>query len=167
METSRLKTERPQCVIIFGAPLSGTSSAIKCLHDASTTPTVIWHGTDCEDDPSDFDVIRNHIANGLTVFVDDFDPTTENVQKLHDSRIAAPGYGTLVRMWSDDDKILARALVSGREDVDAEYLREFRENLLLVEDRIRVLAMPYRTIPNGMMFEMTVKHLAEIAGITR
>lgn len=158
---STRRNDEPRCIVVFGLPLSGTTSSIACLRDATETPTALVLGVDEAE-------IRQHIRDGAkVVFVDDFDPTVEAVQQLNDWRLVSPAGGALIRMWSSDEDIMARAGVKGRDDVTPEYLKELRMNLIDVEDRIRELSVPYFTIPNGLDFASTVGHLARIAGITK
>lgn len=148
-------------VVVFGLPLSGTTSSIKCLMEASETPTALVLGLDEAE-------IRQHLRDGIkVVFVDDFEPTVENVQELNDTRLVSPAGGVLVRMWSSDEDILARAEVLGRDDVTPDYLAELRHDLLPVEDRIRELSQNFYTIPNGLNFAETVANLARRSGLLK
>lgn len=152
-------------IVLYGLPLSGVTSAIRCLVDATETPTALVLGIDSSSEGE----IRSHMRDGKQViFVDDFDPTIDALQFLHDSRLVSSDNpdSRLVQIWSADEDILARAEAYGRPEVTKEYLDEYRRYLEPFEERMRELSTPRRSIPNGLDFAGVVMSLAELAGIT-
>jgi hypothetical protein len=140
--------------------MAGTSSAIRCLMDSSTTPTALVHGVDEAE-------IRSHLRSGKqVVFVDDFDPTPESVQFLHDTRLVSPVGGKLIQIWSAPEDLMARGRIAKRAEITPEYLLEYRAAIEQMEERIHELHTPYHYVCNGLDFASTVASLAELVGIT-
>lgn len=152
-------SQSPRVAVVFGQPLAGTSSAIRCLMDASKTKTALVHGLDEAE-------IREHLRSGVeVVFVDDFEPTAASVQFLNDTNLVSPMNGKLVQIWSAPEDIMARGRIAKRAEITPEYLLEYRASIEEMEERVNILRTPYHVIYNGMDLSATVANLAEVAGI--
>lgn len=149
----------PVVAAVFGLPMSGSSSAIDVLIDASETEMVKLAGLDEKE-------VNEALKEGAqVVFLDPFVPSVENVQKLYDMTLFQPADRILVRFWSPDEVLVKRAEVNDRKDVTLEALDELRQDLLPVEEHIRRLSLDYYMIPNEGDFAYAIANLARRVGV--
>ena len=162
--------DRGRVVAVFGPPGVGTSTVIRCLAEASTLNTTVVHP-----DFGDLDEQVRRAGTGLdAVFVDGFPSlglTPDDqpngpaaIQYLFDRRLIFPGSGAVIRVACDPELTirLGRATHEGT--------RAWYRQLPALEERIRLLSLPYFVIhnePGESGLAQAVGDLARRASISR
>ena len=121
---------------------------------------------DVADEDDWFDTAEKHAAQGAVVLVDA--PMTAEVdQGIHDAGLVQPATGALVRFWVTDTEALHRAQELGRTNVDRMLLDRWRTRIPRIDERARILSLPYYMIPNERSgLDAAVAELARKAGVT-
>lgn len=131
---------------IFGPRGAGISTLLRVLHEESETPTALLTLS-----PQLEDEVEAERARGAEVLLIDGAPTSaEDVQRIYDARIIAPGWGGGVI----------------RVDRNAVVDRDFPARLLPIEQRIRDLSLSYFLVHNDDI-EQAAINLASRIGLWR
>jgi hypothetical protein len=144
-------------IAVFGPPGAGTSTIIQCLADVSELRTAVLR-PDFGTLSDQIDDIRRTAA--AAIFIDGFPNSAEGVQYLHDNRFVCAGEGAIVRVQVDPE------LVVQRKSASLEGITAWNNKLAEIEDRIRVLNMPYFMIHNDDL-EQAVIDLTRRANVTQ
>ena len=116
---------------------------------------------DGADEDDWFGTAEKHAAQGAVVLVD-APMTAEVVQGIPDAGLVQPATGALVRFWITNNEALRRAKELARTDIDHAHLERWRGRIPQIDERARILSLPYYMIPNERSgLDAAVAELAE------
>lgn len=158
----------PRVILVFGPPCVGCTTVIECLRTASEIATVVLPYEEVE---ALDEKVRRAKSNGAQVIFVDVDGgafDVEDVQLINDARLVHTGSGAIVRLWTFADDLLERANAATKYAgyLDQAEIKEWQRNVERIEERIRVLSMPYFMVANFDL-EAAVKGLALRAGMRK
>jgi len=108
------------------------------------------------------EILAAFSAGHEVVFVEPWEPSVEAVQWFYDNKQE----GGVIQIWAPDDALLKRAEEVNRT-LNQEALRVWRLELAPMEERIRLLSVPYFVIPTDTEMDRAVANLARRTGIIR
>jgi hypothetical protein len=147
-------------IVVYGGALSGVSTALKILHEESTTPTCL---VEADEDGRWLEDVSD-VGEGSVVLVDGTKwlKSHDNLQALYDRKLVSPSSGLLVRLWTNDNEVIRRAKEAGREV--SPKLESRRCSGL--DSHIHKLSMPFTMVPNEpYSLDQAIKEIALKAGI--